>query len=105
MMSLIYGLITGILFGFFLQKGQVLRYDKQIAALRLKDMTIVKFMLSHVMVAMVGIYLLYDVGIVKLSLKPTILGALVIGGLVLESAGDFWVTAREQVSVPWVKAA
>ncbi|NLY84469.1 MAG: YeeE/YedE family protein [Acholeplasmataceae bacterium] len=81
-MSLIYGLITGILFGFFLQKGQVLRYDKQIAALRLKDMTIVKFMLSHVMVAMVGIYLLYDVGIVKLSLKPTILGALVIGGLV-----------------------
>lgn len=82
MMSLIYGLITGILFGFFLQKGQVLRYDKQIAALRLKDMTIVKFMLSHVMVAMVGIYLLYDVGIVKLSLKPTILGALVIGGLV-----------------------
>ena len=82
MMSLIYGLITGILFGFFLQKGQVLRYDKQIAALRLKDMTIVKFMLSHVMVAMVGIYLLYDIGMVKLSLKPTILGALVIGGLV-----------------------
>ncbi len=81
MMELFYGLITGILFGFFLQKGRVLRYDKQIAALLLKDMTIVKFMLSHIAVAMVGVYLLYDLGLVKLSLKPTILGGVMIGGL------------------------
>ena len=42
--QLIYGLVTGILFGFFLQRGQVLRYDKQIGALRMMDMTILKFM-------------------------------------------------------------
>jgi len=81
MMDLMYGLITGILFGFFLQKGRVIRYDKQIAALRLQDMTIVKFMLSHIAVAMVGVYFLYDMGLVKLSLKATILGGVVIGGL------------------------
>lgn len=81
MTQLMYGLVTGILFGFFLQKGRVLRYDKQIAALRLQDMTIVKFMLSHIAVAMVGVYLLYDLGLVKLSLKPTILGGVMIGGL------------------------
>jgi hypothetical protein len=81
MNELLYGLITGILFGFLLQKGQVLRYDKQIAALRLMDMTIIKFMLSHIAVAMVGVYLLYDLGLVKLSLKPTILGGVIIGGL------------------------
>ena len=80
-MELLYGLITGILFGFLLQKGRVLRYDKQIAALRLQDMSIVKFMLSHIMVAMVGVYLLYDLGLIQLSLKPTILGAVIIGGL------------------------
>ena len=80
-MELLYGLITGILFGFFLQKGRVLRYDKQIGALRLQDMTIVKFMLSHIAVAMVGVYLLHDFGLVKLSLKPTILGGVIIGGL------------------------
>lgn len=80
-MELWYGLITGILFGFLLQKGHVLRYDKQIAALRLQDMTIVKFMLSHIVVAMVGVYLLYDMGLVKLSLKPTILGGVIIGGV------------------------
>ena len=82
MTTLMYGLITGILFGFFLQKGRVLRYDKQIAALRLQDMTIVKFMLSHIVVAMVGVYFLYDLGLAKLSLKPTILGGVVIGGLI-----------------------
>ena len=81
MTELLYGLITGILFGFFLQKGRVLRYDKQIAALRLQDMTIVKFMLSHIAVAMVGVYFLYDMGLVKLSLKPTILGGVIIGGV------------------------
>ncbi len=82
MMTLLYGLITGILFGFFLQKGRVLRYDKQIGALLFKDMTIVKFMLSHIAVAMVGVYFLYDMGIAKLSLKPMILGGVVLGGLI-----------------------
>ena len=82
MMTLVYGLITGILFCFFLQKGRVLRYDKQIGALLLQDMTIVKFMLSHIVVAMVGVYFLYDMGLVKLSLKPMIVGAVVIGGLI-----------------------
>ena len=82
MKMLLYGLVTGILFGFFLQKGRVLRYDKQLGALRLMDMTIVKFMLSTVLVGMVGIYILKDLGLVKLSVKPTNLGANIIGGLI-----------------------
>lgn len=81
MNELMYGLITGVLFGFLLQKGRVLRYDKQIGALRFQDFTIIKFMLSHIAVAMVGIYLLHDLGLVKLSLKPTILGGVIVGGL------------------------
>lgn len=80
-MSLIYGLITGIIFGFLLQKAQVLRYDKQIGALRFFDMTIVKFMLSAVVVAAIGIYLFKDLGVIKLSMKSTSIGALVGGGL------------------------
>jgi uncharacterized membrane protein YedE/YeeE len=81
-MMLLYGLMTGIFFGFFLQKARVLRYDKQLGALRLIDMTIVKFMLSTVLVAMVGTYLLKDLGLVKLSIKPTILGSVILGGLI-----------------------
>ena len=78
---LVLGLITGILFGFFLQKGEVLRYDRQLGALRLKDMTIIKFMVTSVLVGMVGIYLLNDLGLVKLSVKSTNLGGNIIGGI------------------------
>lgn len=81
MNQLIYGLITGLAFGFLLQKGQVLRYDRQLGALRLMDMTIVKFMLSTILTAMVGIYLLKDLGLIELSIKSTILGGNIIGGL------------------------
>ncbi len=81
MKTLLYGLITGILFGFLLQKGRVLRYDKQLGALRLLDLTIVKFMLSSILVAMVGIYCLKDLGLVKLAVKPTVLGPNILGGL------------------------
>jgi uncharacterized membrane protein YedE/YeeE len=80
--QLIWGLVTGILFGFFLQRGQVLRYDKQIGALRLIDMTILKFMLTAIFVGSVGIYLLKDLGLVKMSIKSTVLGATIIGGLI-----------------------
>jgi hypothetical protein len=82
MTTLLYGLVTGILFGFLLQKGRVLRYDKQLGALRLQDMTIIKFMLSAVLVGMVGIYLLSDLGLAKLSIKPMIFGGVVVGGLI-----------------------
>jgi len=81
MRMILYGLFTGIIFGFLLQKARVLRYDKQLGALRLIDMTIVKFMLSTVLVAMVGTYLLKDFGLLKLSIKPTLLAGVLLGGL------------------------
>ena len=82
MKTLIFGLITGILFGIFLQKAHVIRYDKQLGALRLMDMTIVKFMLSTILVGMVRVYLLRDLGLVKLSIKSTVLGGNILGGLI-----------------------
>ncbi|HBP87514.1 MAG TPA: YeeE/YedE thiosulfate transporter family protein [Nitrospirales bacterium] len=74
------GLMTGILFGFLLQKGRVLRFEKQIGAMLLKDMTILKFMLSAILVGMVGITLLTDAGLATLSHKPMNLGAVLLGG-------------------------
>lgn len=74
------GLVTGVVFGFLLQKGRVLRFDKQINAMLLKDMTIFKFMLSSILVGMVGILLLSDLEIIQLSHKPMNVGAIVIGG-------------------------
>jgi hypothetical protein len=74
------GLVTGVLFGFLLQKGRVLRFEKQLGALLLKDMTIFKFMLSSILVGMVGITILTDAGIITLGHKTMNLGAVVLGG-------------------------
>lgn len=81
-MELILGLIAGIIFGFLLQKAKVLRFEKQIGFLKLKDMTIIKFMLSAILVGMVGIYLFKDLGIISLKLKSTNIGAQIIGGTI-----------------------
>jgi len=75
------GLITGILFGFLLQKGEVLRFEKQVGFMLLKDMAIIKFMFTAVLIGMVGIYGCYDLGWITLSVKATNVVALVIGGL------------------------
>ncbi|QTA79575.1 sulfur transport domain-containing protein [Desulfonema limicola] len=74
------GLVTGILFGFLLQKGRVLRFEKQVGAMLFKDMTILKFMLSAIIVGMAGILILSDMEILKLSHKSMNAGAVVIGG-------------------------
>lgn len=78
----LYGLLTGVVFGFLLQQGRVLRYDKQLGALRLRDMTIVKFMLSSIIVGMIGVYALVEQDLARLSVKPTVLGANILGGLI-----------------------
>ena len=81
-MDLIFGLVTGVVFGVLLQRSEVIRYDRQLGALLLTDMTIVKFMLSTILVGMVGVYFLVDFGLAKLSIKPLILGGTVLGGLI-----------------------
>jgi len=75
------GMITGILFGFLLQKGRVLRFEKQVGAMLLRDMTIFKFMLSAILIGMVGIYVLSDSKIIELSHKPMNVGAVILGGI------------------------
>ncbi len=76
----ILGLITGIFFGFLLQKGRVLRFEKQVGAMLLKDMTIFKFMLSAILVGMVGIQFLASAEIISLSHKSVNVGAILVGG-------------------------
>lgn len=80
-MTLMFGLFTGVLFGVLLQRSRVLRFDKQIGALLLRDMTIVKFMFSAIVTAAVLIHLFVDLDLASLSVKGTSLGAQGIGGL------------------------
>lgn len=86
MSELALGLVTGIIFGALLQQGRVLRFEKQVGAMLLRDMTILKFMLSAIIVGMVGINLLAGLGLISLKVKATVVGANLIGG-VLFGAG------------------
>jgi uncharacterized membrane protein YedE/YeeE len=75
----ILGLATGIAFGFLLQRGGVIRFEKQVGMLLLRDMTVLRFMLTAIMVGMAGIILLAQFGVLTLSHKPMNVGGVVIG--------------------------
>lgn len=76
------GLFFGVIFGFLLQKGGVAKYEVLIGVLLLEDFTVVKVMLSAVIVGMIGIYALHAAGLVKLHIKPTRYGANTLGGII-----------------------
>ncbi len=63
-----------------MRKGRVLRFEKQLGAMLLKDMTILKFMLSAIGVGMIGILAMAEFGWIQLSHKPLNPGALICGG-------------------------
>ena len=76
------GLLTGIAFGFLLQKAGVTSYDVIIGQLLLTDFTVVKVMFSAVLVGMIGIYAMKSAGVVRLHCRMGSIGATVIGGLI-----------------------
>jgi len=78
---LLQGLGFGFVFGFLLQKGGVAKYDILLGALLLTDFTVVKIMLTAIIVGMVGIFSMHAMGLVKLHVKPTRYAANIVGGL------------------------
>lgn len=79
--QLVLGALFGVLFGFLLQKGGVAKYHILIGMLLLEDFTVIKVMLSAIVVGMVGIFTLHAFGLVKLHIKPTRYAANILGGL------------------------
>ncbi len=80
--QLLLGLVMGVIFGFLLQKGGVAKYDVIMGQLLLKDFTVIKIMLSAIVVGMVGIYLMKGMRMVELHPKPGSVGMTVVGGLI-----------------------
>ncbi len=75
------GLVFGIVFGFLLQKSGVARYEVLLGQFLLTDFTVIKVMLTAVIVGMLGIFSLRAFGLVKLHVKPTRYAANSAGGL------------------------
>jgi uncharacterized protein len=88
-MSLIMAVIFGIGFGYILQRVGALEYENIINTLRLKDLTILKFMLLTVAITTVGVFSLRSMGIVTLDLIVTNPVSNVIGGLIFGAGFAF----------------
>jgi uncharacterized protein len=76
------GFLLGIAFGFLLQKGGVTHYDVIVGQLLLIDFTVLKIMLSAIVVGMVGIHFFCSMGMARLHPKPGSLGSSLVGGLI-----------------------
>ncbi|MCX7605470.1 MAG: hypothetical protein N2036_15460, partial [Bryobacteraceae bacterium] len=75
------GLLTGFLFGFFLQKGRVSDRRVILGQFLLRDFTVMKIMMTAILVGGIGVYAMLAAGWVQLSIKPAHLATIVLGGL------------------------
>lgn len=75
-------LLFGAFFGLALQKAGLSRYEKIIDVFRFRDMSVMKFMMTALCVAMVGVFLFKDLGLLELKLKETYVLGNLLGGAI-----------------------
>ena len=77
------GLLTGIAFGAILQRVGASSFHKIVNMLRLKDLTIMKFLFLAIAVGSMGMYALYSLGVTtNIGIAPLYLGGITVGGLI-----------------------
>ncbi len=79
MTTYILALVLGIGFGFSLNKAGLTKYRNIANQFRFTDMTILKFMLTAIAVAMIGLYIFRGLGWVTF---PTVPATYIVGNLV-----------------------
>lgn len=78
------GLLTGFVFGILLQKGQVSKFRTILGQFLLRDFTMLKIMLTAVVVGGIGIHALLALGLLEsLHIKPLVLGGVITGGAIM----------------------
>jgi uncharacterized membrane protein YedE/YeeE len=80
--TLALGAVTGLIFGFLLQRGGATRFDTIVGQFLLRDFTMLKIMLTAMIVGGVGIYGMQTAGFdVALHVKTALLLANTLGGV------------------------
>lgn len=80
-LKLVLGLVTGILFGILLQKGQVAKFQTILGQFLLKDWTVLKVMATAIAVGTVGVHVLVEGGQASLHIQTASLARVIIGGI------------------------
>jgi len=82
-LMILYGLLTGFIFGFLLHKGGVTRYQTILGQFMFRDFTVLKVMLTAIVVGAIGIWGMRAIGMdIPLHLKAATLVANIVGGLI-----------------------
>ena len=77
-MNYVIALFLGVLFGFSLNKAGLTKYHKVVNQFRLTDMAVLKFMMTALVVTMLGVYPLRALGLITF---PAIPATYVVGNL------------------------
>lgn len=81
--TLLLGAITGLVFGFLLQKGGVTRYNVIVKQFLFRDFTVLKTMLTAIIVGAIGIYAMLALGMIEgLHVKTAALMMNILGGAI-----------------------
>jgi hypothetical protein len=81
-LSLVLAIAFGFAFGWLLHRGRVTSYDVIVGQLRLKDFTVLKVMLTAIVVGGLGVLALVDLGLAKAAVRDANLGGVVLGAAV-----------------------
>ncbi len=82
-MNYIIALFLGALFGFSLNKAGLTKYHRIANQFRFKDMMVMKYIMTALVVAMIGLYALRGLGLVTFPGVPaTYLVGNIAGGLI-----------------------
>lgn len=77
-MNYVIALVLGSFFGFALNKAGLTKYHKIVNQFRFTDMSVLKFMMTALVVAMVGLYGLRGLGWITF---PTVPATYIVGNL------------------------
>ena len=82
-MNYVVALVLGGFFGFALNKAGLTKYNKIVNQFRFTDMAVLKFMMTALVVAMIGLYGLRGLGLIKFPAVPaTYIAGNMVGGLI-----------------------
>lgn len=81
-MSLVYALLAGVGMGVLIQRAGASSPRMIAAALRLENLTIIKFMATTIGVGMITTYVIAQFMPMHFDIKPTYLAGVLVGGLI-----------------------
>jgi len=78
-LTLVLAVVFGSIFGMLLQRGRVANYDVIINQFCFRDFTVLRVMLTAIVVGGIGVYALHQFGLAQYHIKPANMLAVVSG--------------------------